>query len=258
MPLAPCRECGREVSSEAAACPHCGVPRPTASRSSPPPGSGGAASPFRRPPVQASVPHQPSQGGHGEARKEAQTTAISALDPYVHKSLVAAEQVLYRAHLSAIYVASWPVLLAVIGFCLLGVPPLAFIILVIPAIAGAAQYLNYRSAEFALTDRRVLAKQGVLSRRSLGAIPHPSRERRHQPRNLRASLRLGHPDRFRDGGHARGIQWNRSAARVSQKGSRANHDRSRGEAFVKTCRQQQDEPDGASRRTLSCALDAAT
>ena len=30
MALQPCRECGREVSTEAATCPHCGTPRPTA------------------------------------------------------------------------------------------------------------------------------------------------------------------------------------------------------------------------------------
>ncbi len=29
MPLAPCRECGREVSTEAPTCPQCGVPFPT-------------------------------------------------------------------------------------------------------------------------------------------------------------------------------------------------------------------------------------
>src|SRR5512142_172152 len=29
MALEPCRECGRQVSTEAAVCPHCGVPRPT-------------------------------------------------------------------------------------------------------------------------------------------------------------------------------------------------------------------------------------
>jgi uncharacterized membrane protein YdbT with pleckstrin-like domain len=29
MALAPCRECGREVSTEAANCPQCGVPHPT-------------------------------------------------------------------------------------------------------------------------------------------------------------------------------------------------------------------------------------
>jgi RNA polymerase subunit RPABC4/transcription elongation factor Spt4 len=28
MALAPCRECQREISTEATACPHCGVPRP--------------------------------------------------------------------------------------------------------------------------------------------------------------------------------------------------------------------------------------
>lgn len=30
MALKPCRECGREVSTEALTCPHCGIPRPTA------------------------------------------------------------------------------------------------------------------------------------------------------------------------------------------------------------------------------------
>jgi uncharacterized protein DUF2628 len=29
MSLAPCRECGKEVSTEAPGCPHCGVPHPT-------------------------------------------------------------------------------------------------------------------------------------------------------------------------------------------------------------------------------------
>ena len=41
MALVQCRECGKEVSTEAASCPHCGVPRPTAP---------GTASPFSRPP----------------------------------------------------------------------------------------------------------------------------------------------------------------------------------------------------------------
>lgn len=29
MAIKPCRECGQQVSTEAAACPHCGVPSPT-------------------------------------------------------------------------------------------------------------------------------------------------------------------------------------------------------------------------------------
>jgi len=33
MPLRPCRECGKDVSTEAAACPHCGAAAPTRQRS---------------------------------------------------------------------------------------------------------------------------------------------------------------------------------------------------------------------------------
>lgn len=33
MPLQPCRECGKEVSTEAAACPHCGAASPTREKS---------------------------------------------------------------------------------------------------------------------------------------------------------------------------------------------------------------------------------
>ena len=46
MPLQPCRECGQQVSTEAPACPHCGVPQPTrasspASPTQPPVGATG-------------------------------------------------------------------------------------------------------------------------------------------------------------------------------------------------------------------------
>jgi hypothetical protein len=37
MALAPCRECGREVSTEAPSCPSCGVPRPTGAPVADPP-----------------------------------------------------------------------------------------------------------------------------------------------------------------------------------------------------------------------------
>lgn len=35
MALRPCRECGREISTEAATCPQCGVPRPTQPETAP-------------------------------------------------------------------------------------------------------------------------------------------------------------------------------------------------------------------------------
>src|SRR5437016_4720018 len=58
MPLAACRECGHDVSTEATSCPHCGVPSPSARQAAPPsPADASAArapsapSPFRRPPA---------------------------------------------------------------------------------------------------------------------------------------------------------------------------------------------------------------
>ena len=37
MALMPCRECSQQVSTEARACPHCGVPDPARQPSAPPP-----------------------------------------------------------------------------------------------------------------------------------------------------------------------------------------------------------------------------
>ena len=54
MALAQCRECGKEVSTEAVSCPHCGVPRPTSASAPPSPVSTGS-SPFSRPPQPAQV-----------------------------------------------------------------------------------------------------------------------------------------------------------------------------------------------------------
>jgi len=54
MALAQCRECAREVSTEASSCPHCGVPGPTgaAAGRSAPSSAPATGSPFtRRPPI---------------------------------------------------------------------------------------------------------------------------------------------------------------------------------------------------------------
>ncbi len=49
MALAPCRECGKEVSTEATACPHCGAPRPPVPSPSTPLGGTAPGSPFHKP-----------------------------------------------------------------------------------------------------------------------------------------------------------------------------------------------------------------
>jgi hypothetical protein len=52
MALKACRECGQQVSTEAASCPHCGVPKPSAS---------GNVGPIRQPESKAHTPY--SRGG---------------------------------------------------------------------------------------------------------------------------------------------------------------------------------------------------
>src|SRR2546426_4174285 len=51
MALTQCRECGTQVSTEAPTCPHCGVPRPTASSAHLPHTAHAAKSPFSTPPA---------------------------------------------------------------------------------------------------------------------------------------------------------------------------------------------------------------
>jgi RNA polymerase subunit RPABC4/transcription elongation factor Spt4 len=52
MALVPCRECGKEISTEAPACPHCGRPTPPRTPSRP--------SPFRRPAASPSAAPSPT------------------------------------------------------------------------------------------------------------------------------------------------------------------------------------------------------
>jgi hypothetical protein len=64
MALAQCRECGKDVSSEAPTCPHCGVSQPARSASPPPPRENLAASgrsPFQKPAPKPSAPQSRPQ-----------------------------------------------------------------------------------------------------------------------------------------------------------------------------------------------------
>src|SRR5438128_2587534 len=69
MALAPCRECAKEISTEAASCPHCGVPTPTSARPStaaPKPNPPATRAEFHKPPP-PSGPDRPANAvtGHG-------------------------------------------------------------------------------------------------------------------------------------------------------------------------------------------------
>jgi uncharacterized membrane protein YdbT with pleckstrin-like domain len=74
---------------------------------------------------------------------------------YVDTNLLAQEKVLYRAHTSLWSLAP----LILLGILLLVVVVGLFVLI--------AAWIKYRTTEFAVTDRRVIAKSGLVSRRTV-------------------------------------------------------------------------------------------
>jgi uncharacterized membrane protein YdbT with pleckstrin-like domain len=86
---------------------------------------------------------------------------------YVDKSLLPGEQVTFRTHLHKI-MFFWPVivaLLSVIGFIVNRTAGGG--VLVIAFCLWAIVYVRYVSSEFAVTNKRVIIKVGVVQRRTL-------------------------------------------------------------------------------------------
>ncbi|NJD11490.1 MAG: PH domain-containing protein [Gemmatimonadetes bacterium] len=91
---------------------------------------------------------------------------------YVEQHLLPGEQIKHRAHLhKIIYVP--PVLFAVVAAAgatfafIRDVPAVGAILLVVAAIPLLWVTIEYRSSEFAVTDKRVIAKVGWIQRRTL-------------------------------------------------------------------------------------------
>lgn len=74
---------------------------------------------------------------------------------YVDSNLMAGEKVVYRAHMSV-----WSML----PMILLGILLLALVIGLFILIAA---WIRYATTEFAVTDRRIIAKSGLISRRTV-------------------------------------------------------------------------------------------
>jgi uncharacterized membrane protein YdbT with pleckstrin-like domain len=73
---------------------------------------------------------------------------------YVDNNLLAGEKVVYRAHISLWSLA----LLIFLGLLLL--------VVVVGLVFLAIAWIRYRTTEFAVTDRRIIAKSGLISRRT--------------------------------------------------------------------------------------------
>jgi uncharacterized membrane protein YdbT with pleckstrin-like domain len=86
---------------------------------------------------------------------------------YVDKSLLPGEQVTYRTHLHKIMFFG-PIVLALFGALLMVVAVwVGVIVLPIALVLIVAAYVRYRSSEFAVTNKRVIIKVGMLQRRTL-------------------------------------------------------------------------------------------
>jgi uncharacterized membrane protein YdbT with pleckstrin-like domain len=91
---------------------------------------------------------------------------------YVDKSLAPDERVVFRTRLSRMMFVA-PVLLGVVAVALLLVHNsdflhgLALFLLAVAVVFGLLRYVSFASSEFAVTDKRVIIKVGVLRRRTL-------------------------------------------------------------------------------------------
>jgi uncharacterized membrane protein YdbT with pleckstrin-like domain len=95
---------------------------------------------------------------------------------YIEDTLVPGEQVVFRTHLHW-KVFLLPALLALGALALIALamdqgmnPYLSLFILVIPFWSLLAAYLGWRCSEFAVTDKRVLIKTGIVSRHTLETL----------------------------------------------------------------------------------------
>lgn len=87
---------------------------------------------------------------------------------YVNKSLIPGESVVFRTRLHWIIFA-WPVLfmLVTIAAAYLRYRRTAEVLFAITLIVFLAKYFVYIASEFAVTNKRVIVKVGVLQRRTL-------------------------------------------------------------------------------------------
>jgi uncharacterized membrane protein YdbT with pleckstrin-like domain len=85
---------------------------------------------------------------------------------YVNKSLITDEQVVYRTRLNLV-IFTWPILFALmaLGAFWFGYRMPAAILLAIALIIAFPKYVAFVTSEFAVTNKRLIVKVGVLRRR---------------------------------------------------------------------------------------------
>jgi len=106
---------------------------------------------------------------------------------YVDSNLMAQEKVLHRAHVS---------LWSLAPMLLLGV---LLLIVVVGLFILIAAWIRYRTTEFAVTDRRIIAKTGLVSRRTVEMFLDKVESLNVEADGRRQDFRLRHGDDPRHG-----------------------------------------------------------
>lgn len=86
---------------------------------------------------------------------------------YIEQSILSGEEVLYRAKLHWI-IFVWPaffLLIALFGFAFSAEAGMSF--LLIAVLWGIVSFIRYSTSEFGVTNKRIIIKVGVISRRTL-------------------------------------------------------------------------------------------
>jgi uncharacterized membrane protein YdbT with pleckstrin-like domain len=87
---------------------------------------------------------------------------------YIDDNLMTGERVVHRTKLHWI-VFSIPAILALLGLVMLGSPG-GYIALVLAAIAAVVEHFNVAASEFAVTNKRVIVKTGVITRYTMETL----------------------------------------------------------------------------------------
>ena len=87
---------------------------------------------------------------------------------YVNNSLIPNEQVVYRTHLNLV-IFTWPLLFAALALAalVLGFRMSAGVLFILALVLLLPKYVAYVTSEFAVTNKRLIVKVGVLRRRTI-------------------------------------------------------------------------------------------
>jgi uncharacterized membrane protein YdbT with pleckstrin-like domain len=104
----------------------------------------------------------------GKIRQQKRSMIVS----YIEQNLMKGETIVYRGKLHWV-VFLWPVIwffIAVVFFGGGDASPIGRMFLLIAALTGIASFIDYTTSEFGITNKRVIAKFGLIRRKSLEVL----------------------------------------------------------------------------------------